>query len=128
MYLEIFTQFLAIFTQFFVHPINLKGQVVFYILQRLIHIFKDDFTKFQDNSRTKGTSFIFQEFSRTKVKFKDFSRSVRTLMTIVAKLAVSLVVFGWVSVTINSFSLTLMHSGQDFQFVAKGSSYIRRTQ
>ena len=31
------------------------------------------------NSRTKGTFFKFQEFSGTKVKFKDFSRSVRTL-------------------------------------------------
>ena len=29
----------------------------FYIFQRLIHIFKDDLTKFQDNSRTKGTFF-----------------------------------------------------------------------
>ena len=62
------------------HPINLKGPVVFYIFQRLIHIFKDDFTKIQDNSRTKGTFFKFQEFSRTKVKFKDFSRSVQTLI------------------------------------------------
>ena len=48
MNLAIFIQFFAIFTQFFAHPINLKGQVVFYIFQRLIHIFKDDFTKFQD--------------------------------------------------------------------------------
>ena len=47
--------------------------------QGLIHIFKDNFTKFQDNSRSKGIFFNFQEFSRTKVKFKDFSRSVRTL-------------------------------------------------
>ena len=71
-YLAIFTQFFAIFTGFFAHPINLKGLVVFYIFQRLIHIFKDDFTKFQDNFRTKGTFFKFQEFSMTKVKFKDF--------------------------------------------------------
>ena len=41
----------------------------FYIFQRLIHIFKDDFTKFQYNSRTKDTFFKFEEFSRTKVKF-----------------------------------------------------------
>ena len=37
----------------------------FYIFQRLIHIFKDDFTKFQYNSRTKGTFFqirgVFQD-------------------------------------------------------------------
>ena len=52
----------------------MKGLVVFYIFQRLIHIFKDEFTKFQD----KRHFFKFQEFSRTKVKFKDFSRSVRT--------------------------------------------------
>ena len=57
MYLAIFTVFFAIFTQFFAHPINLKGLVVFYIFQRLIHIFKDEFTKFQDSSRTKGTFF-----------------------------------------------------------------------
>ena len=43
--------------------------------------FKDDLTKFQDNSRTKGSFFKFKEFSRTKVKFKDFSRSVQTLFT-----------------------------------------------
>ena len=48
----------------------------FYIFQRLIHIFKDDFTKFKYNSRTKGTFFKLEEISRTKVKF---SRSVRTL-------------------------------------------------
>ena len=28
------------------------------------------------NSRTKGTFFKFQEFSRTEAKFKDFSRYV----------------------------------------------------
>ena len=74
MYLAIFTQFLRFLHIFFAHPINLKGLVVFYIFQRLNHIFKDDFTKFQDNSRTKGTFFFikFQEFSRTKVKFKGF--------------------------------------------------------
>ena len=37
----------------------------FYIFQRLIDIFKDDFTKFQYNSRTKGTFFqirgVFQD-------------------------------------------------------------------
>ena len=59
---------------------NLKGLDVFYIFHRQIHNFKDDFTKFQDNSRTNSTFFFkFQEFSRTKVKFKDFSRSVPTL-------------------------------------------------
>ena len=66
-HLAISTQFYAIFTQFLAHPINLKGLVVFYIFQRLIHIFKDDCTKFQDDSRTKGTFFKFHEFSRTKV-------------------------------------------------------------
>ena len=49
--------FLRFSHSFFAHPINLKGLVVFYIFQRLIHIFKDDFTQFQDNSRTKGTFF-----------------------------------------------------------------------
>ena len=59
---------------------NSKGLVVFYIFQGLIHIFKDDFINFQDKSSTKGTFIKFQEFSRIKVKFKDFSRSVRTLL------------------------------------------------
>ena len=49
------------------------------LFQGQFHIFKGNFTKFQDNSRTNGTILKFQEFSRTKVKFKDFSRSVRTL-------------------------------------------------
>ena len=54
---------------FFAHPINLKGLVVFlYFFQRLIHIFKDDFTKFQDNFRTKGTFCKFQEF------FQDYGQ------------------------------------------------------
>ena len=56
-----------------------EGLVVFYIFQSLIHIFKDDFAKFQDNSRTKGSFFKFQEFFRTKVRLKNFSRSVQTL-------------------------------------------------
>ena len=80
-YIAFFSHFFAIFKKkFFAHPINMEGLVVFYIFQRLIHIIKDDFTKFQDNSRTKSSFFEFQEFSRTKVKFKDFSRSVQTLL------------------------------------------------
>ena len=73
----IFTQFWAIFRKFFAHPINPKG-LVFYIFQGLIHIFK-----ILQNSRTipgqKALFLKFQEFSRTKVKFKNFSRSVRAL-------------------------------------------------
>ena len=34
-----------------------RNSCIFYIFQRLIHIFKEDLTKFQDNSRTKGTFF-----------------------------------------------------------------------
>ena len=52
---------------------------VFYYFQGQFLSFKGNFTKFQDNSRTNGTIFKFQEFSRTKVKFNDFSKSVRTL-------------------------------------------------
>ena len=52
-------------TVFFAHPINQKGLVVFYIFHRLIYIFKDDFTKSQYNSKTKGTFFqnpgVFQD-------------------------------------------------------------------
>ena len=73
----------AIFTQFsFAHRINPKEWKrlgVFYYFQGQFHIFKGNFTKFQDNSRTNGTILKFQEFSRTKVKFKDFSRSMRNL-------------------------------------------------
>ena len=42
-------------------------------------IIKEIFSKFKDNSKTNCTFLEFQEFSRTKVIFKDFSRSVRTL-------------------------------------------------
>ena len=58
----------------------------FYIFQRLIHIFKDDFTKFQYNSRTKGTFFSkFEEFSRTKVKiFQVCANSVRACLILYA--------------------------------------------
>ena len=42
-------------------------------------IIKEIFSKFKDNSRTNCTFLEFQEFLRTKVIFKDFSRSVRTL-------------------------------------------------
>ena len=73
----------AVFTQFsFVHRINPKEWKrigVFYYFQGQFHSFKGNFTKFQDNSRTNGTILKFQKFSRTQVKFKDFSRSVRTL-------------------------------------------------
>ena len=64
------------------HRINPKKSErigVFNYFQGQFHIFKGNFTKFQDNSRTNGTILKFQEFLRTKVKFKDFSRSVRTL-------------------------------------------------
>ena len=57
----------------------------FYIFQRLIHIFKDDFTKFQYNSRTKGTFFKFEAFSRTKVKFFQVcANSVRACLILYA--------------------------------------------
>ena len=72
-----------IFTQFsFPHRINPKDWKrtgVFYYFPGQFHIFKGNFKKFLDNSRTNGTILKFQEFSRTKVKFQDFSRSVRTL-------------------------------------------------
>ena len=67
----------AIFTQvFFAHPINLKGLVVYLIFFKDLFIFSGLILQ---NSRTKSTFFKFQESSRTKVKFKDFYRSVRTL-------------------------------------------------
>ena len=73
----------AIFTQFSfanrLNPKEWKRISVFYYFQGQFHIFNGNFTKFQDNSRTNGTILKFQEFSRTKLKFKDFSRSVRTL-------------------------------------------------
>ena len=50
-----------------------------YHFQGLFEIIKIFFLKFQDYSRTNCTVFEFQEFSRTKVIFQDFSRSVRTL-------------------------------------------------
>ena len=72
MYLVIFTQFFCDFqTVCFAHPINPIG-LVFYIFQGLIHIFKDDFYKIPGQFQ-EGTYLKFQEFSRTKVKFKDIS-------------------------------------------------------
>ena len=56
------------------HPKN-----CFYHFQGLFMIFKEIFSKFKDNSMKNCTFLEFQEFSRTKVIFKDFSRSVRTL-------------------------------------------------
>ena len=62
MYLSIFLQFLCDFhTVFFAHPINLKGLVLFYIFQRLIHIFDDDFTKFQDRRHFFQIPGVFQD-------------------------------------------------------------------
>ena len=51
----------------------------FYIFQRLIHIFKDDFTKFQDNSRTKGT--FFQDQGQI---FPDLCEPVRACLILYA--------------------------------------------
>ena len=56
-----------------INPKEWKRIRVFYYFQGQFHIFKGNFTKFQDNSRTNGTILKFQEFSRTKVKCKDFS-------------------------------------------------------
>ena len=42
-------------------------------------IIKEIFSKFKDNSRKNGTFLEFQEFSKIKVIFQDFSRSVQTL-------------------------------------------------
>ena len=48
-------------TNFFLaYPVNPKG-LVFYIFQGLIHIFKDDFTKFQDKMHFFGIPGVFQE-------------------------------------------------------------------
>ena len=51
----------------------------FYHFQGHLVIIKEFSSKFKDNSRTNCSFLEFQEFSRTKVIFKDFSRSVRTL-------------------------------------------------
>ena len=56
-YLAIFIQFFCDFHTVFSASHKSKRTSCIYIFQRLIHIFKDDFTKFQDNSRTKGTFF-----------------------------------------------------------------------
>ena len=42
------------------HPINPKD-LVFYIFQGLIHIFIDNFTKFQDKSHFSQISGVFQD-------------------------------------------------------------------
>ena len=61
-YLAIFTQvFLRFSYSFFAHPINLKELVVFYIFQGLIHISKDNFTKFQDKRHFFPIPGVFQD-------------------------------------------------------------------
>ena len=59
--------FFAIFTQFFfVHPINLKGHVVFLYFSKTNSYFQGWFYKIPGQ---KALCFKFQEFSRTKVNF-----------------------------------------------------------
>ena len=45
----------------------------------LIVIIKEIFSNFKGNSRTNCTFLEFQEFSRTKVIFQDFSRCAQPL-------------------------------------------------
>ena len=82
-YLAIFTHFFcdfdSFFFVFFAHPINPKGQVVFYIFQGLTHTFKDDFTKFQDHSRTKGSFFQIPGVFQDQGQIPGVFRSVGTL-------------------------------------------------
>ena len=59
-------------TVFLAHPINPKALVVFCIFQGLIHIFKDNFTKFQGNSRTKGTFLNSRSFPGPRLNSRTF--------------------------------------------------------
>ena len=63
---------------FFAHPIDPKDSLYFIFFEDKL-IFSSTIFR---NSRTKDTFVKFQAFSRTKVKFKDFSRSVPTLSTV----------------------------------------------
>ena len=76
-------------------------------------IIKEIFSKFKDNSWTNCTFLEFQEFSRTKVIFKDFSRSVRTLR-----------MDGWMEMTCSftSFSTVFQSYQEDEQMIMKGLS------
>ena len=82
MYLAIFYSvfFLRFFSQFFAHPINLKGLVVFFIFFKDLCIFSRMILR---NSRTiQGQKALFFQIPgvfQDKVKFKDFSRFVGTL-------------------------------------------------
>ena len=55
--------FCDLYTVFFAHPLNLKG---------LVHIYKDDFTKFQGNSRTKCTFSNFRSFPGPRSNSRTF--------------------------------------------------------
>ena len=48
---------------------NPKGLVVFYIFQGLIHIFKDDFTKFQDIRHFFQFPGVFQDVGQIQELF-----------------------------------------------------------
>ena len=67
----------------FAYPIKLETCCYFFCFfyfSGSIHFFKGKLCKkFQDNSRTNGHFFNFQEFSSTNIKLKTFSRSVLTL-------------------------------------------------
>ena len=64
----------------------LHPKICFYHFQGLFVIIKEYFSKFHDKFKDKLHFFFkFQEFSRTKVIFQDFSRSVQTLFTVISE-------------------------------------------
>ena len=62
------------------HPINPKGLVVFYIFQGLIHIFKDDFTKFQDKRQFFSIPGVFQDQGQIQGLFQVCANPVTTAL------------------------------------------------
>ena len=62
---------------FFAHPINQESVCYFYNFPGPIRSFKGKCAKVQDKW---PIFFWFKEFSRNKVKFKDFSRFAQTLL------------------------------------------------
>ena len=59
------------------HPIKLKGLVVLYIFQRLIYIFKDDYTKFQDKRQFFQIPGVFQDQGQIQGLFQVWANPAK---------------------------------------------------
>ena len=103
-----------------------------YNFQRLIHISKDDFTKFQDNSRTKGTFFqipgVFQDQGQFFQVCANPVRACLILYAIIVDICcgheMSLTVFIHCDLDLRSQFLKKMHPQQIAYFIYGSIPYL----